>query len=95
MIGGKRVKIKVSSDIEEWGSYYFDAQLIVISERSTHSRKLLLQTLRHEMMHASLAISGVSFSTDFQEEAVCRCMDEIFFPAYERLITKLDKTHEQ
>ena len=92
MIGGKRVKIRVIPNLEEWGSYNYDTQVINIADRATVNPRILLSTLRHEMVHASLAISGVSFSEGFQEESICRCIDEIFFPAYERLCAKLTNT---
>lgn len=92
MIGGKRVKIRVIPNLEEWGSYNYDTQVIHVAGRATATKQLLLATLRHEMVHAALAISGVSFSEGFQEESICRCIDEIFFPAYERLCAKLTKT---
>lgn len=44
-----------------------------------------MQTLRHELMEASLCISGVGFCETFEQEAVVRCMDEVFFPAWDRL----------
>ena len=56
--------------------------------------EVLLNTLRHELMEASLCISGVGFCETFEQEAVVRCMDEVFFPAYERLLKRLGK-HEQ
>jgi hypothetical protein len=40
-------------------------------------------------MEASLCISGVGFCETFEQEAVVRCMDEVFFPAYERLLKRL------
>ena len=41
------------------------------------------------MMEASLLISGVGFSDSYEQEAVVRCMEEIFFPAWEVILKKL------
>lgn len=86
-VGGKRIKIRVKPDLEEWGVYYHDLGEIWLAEKSIKNN--LETTLRHEIMHAALAISGVSFMEGFQEEAVVRCFDDIFFPAWEKILPKL------
>jgi hypothetical protein len=45
--------------------------------------------LRHEMVEASLLLSGVGWCDRYEQEAVVRCMDEVFFPAWERTRKKL------
>lgn len=85
VIGGQRVKIKVVEDFEDWGEYDHDKKIITLSKECLKSTKLFLSTLRHEMIHASLAIGGVAYSDHFEEEAIVRCMDDIFFPAWDRI----------
>lgn len=41
-------------------------------------------TLRHELMHAALSISGIAYIDRLPEEAIVRCFDNLFFPAYEK-----------
>jgi hypothetical protein len=41
------------------------------------------------MLHASFHIAGISFCENFEEEACIRCIDEVFFPAYERILKRL------
>jgi hypothetical protein len=41
--------------------------------------------LRHELMEASLCISGVGFCESMEQEAIVRCMEEVFFPVWERI----------
>jgi hypothetical protein len=55
------------------------------------SKAFYLSTLRHEMVHAALAIGGVAFSESMEEEAIVRCMDELFFPAWDRVAKRYRK----
>tara|TARA_R100000655_G_scaffold108745_3_gene161353 strand:+ start:441 stop:734 length:294 start_codon:yes stop_codon:yes gene_type:complete len=85
-IAGQRVRICIVdlSDEDVFGYYSHDRKIIFLSH--ILDEKDLLSTLRHELMEASLCISGVGFCESFEQEAVVRCMDEVFFPAYERLL---------
>ena len=49
----------------------------------------MLVTLRHEMMEASLYLSGLAWVERYEQEAVIRCMEEIFFPAWEVVVKRL------
>lgn len=89
-IGGKRVSIKVL-DMDSWGEYDHDLARICIATKATANNKLLRDTLRHELMHAALNISGVAFAETISEESVVRCLDEIFFPCWDKLELKLTK----
>lgn len=91
IVGGQRIRIDVSTAIEEWGQYDHDRKVITLSHRAFEKSSTLRATLRHELMHAALSISGVSYCTGFQEEAVVRCMEDIFFPSWEKLHSKLTK----
>lgn len=89
-VGGKRIRIRVIADLEAWGEYHHDKGEILIASRALAKRSTLRETLRHELMHAALSISGVAFSEGFQEEAVIRCFEDIFHPAWDRLHKKLN-----
>jgi len=91
LIGGHRVKIKVVENFEDWGEYDHDEKTISVSSRAMKSKAFYLSTLRHEMVHAALAIGGVAFSESMEEEAIVRCMDELFFPAWDRVAKRYRK----
>jgi|TARA_R110001632_G_scaffold82052_1_gene182284 hypothetical protein len=93
-VAGQVVKI-LREDLSEVGlfGYYSHDRKVIILDKELKD-EVLLNTLRHELMEASLCISGVGFCETFEQEAVVRCMDEVFFPAYERLLKRLGK-HEQ
>ena len=40
------------------------------------------------MVHAALRIGGVAFSEYMEEESVVRCMDDLFFPAWDAIQSK-------
>lgn len=83
-IGGLRVKIVIAENIEEFGSFSLDDLQITLRKGDI---KVMLDTLRHEMMHAAFAIGGIGHCKPFEEveEGVVRCLDHLFFPAWAKL----------
>jgi hypothetical protein len=47
------------------------------------------ETLRHEMLHAALDICGISHLEGYEEEAVVRCVENVFHPAWETVRKQL------
>jgi hypothetical protein len=90
MIGGIRFAI-VCQKIDEgdYGRMIFDERRIVINTICLAKASLLRETLRHEILHAALHVSGVSFLERYDEEALVRAMDHIFFPAWNTVKVKL------
>lgn len=90
MIGGIRFAI-VCQKIDEgdYGRMIFDERRIVINTICLAKASLLRETLRHEILHAALHVSGVSFLERYDEEALVRAMDHIFFPAWNTVKAKL------
>lgn len=90
VIGGKRVRIVVEKlDDESYGQCAFDGMKITLSPSTATNTRLLRDTLRHEMIHSALKISGVSFSERYEEEVIVRCLENIFFPAWDRIANTL------
>jgi hypothetical protein len=70
-----------------------DDEEIVLASRTLERQSTLRETLRHEILHASLDIAGISHLTVYQEEAIVRCIDNIFHPAWDKVrkqLTTLD-----
>jgi hypothetical protein len=90
MIGGIRFAI-VCQKIDEgdYGRMIFDERRIVINTICLAKASLLRETLRHEILHAALHVSGVSFLERYDEEALVRAMDHIFFPSWDTVKAKL------
>ena len=90
-IGGQKIKVKLQEFKDyhgfTYGQYFHDDKTIQINPDLCDQVKI--ETLRHEMMEASLLISGVGFSDSYEQEAVVRCMEEIFFPTWEVILKKL------
>ena len=90
-IAGHRVKLEVvplSGEDPPYGLYFHDKKTIQINA-GIRDRELLA-TVRHEMMEASLLLSGVGFLESYEQEAVVRCMGEIFFPAWGLFLKKIN-----
>ena len=83
-IGGLRFEI-VREHIHEYGLMRFDEREIVISS-TVADVDVYITTLRHEMIHAALAISGISYLKKYEEEPIVRAIENIFFPAWDRLM---------
>ena len=83
-IGGLKVKIVIAENIEEYGNFSLDDLTITLRNGDI---KVMLDTLRHEMMHAAFAIGGIGHCKPFEEveEGVVRCLDHIFFPAWSKI----------
>jgi len=86
MIGGIRFAI-VCQKIDEgdYGRMIFDERRIVINTTCLAKASLLRETLRHEILHAALHVSGVSFLERYDEEALVRAMENIFFTSWSNL----------
>ena len=91
-IGGRRIKIVVEpfkgADSDTFGEYFHDDKLIQLNAGMTDSVTLL--TLKHEVLEAALLISGVGFMDAYCQEAVVRCVEEIFDPAWAALFKRID-----
>ena len=84
-VAGQVVKI-LRDDLSDdglFGYYSHDRKVIILAKGLKD--EVLLNTLRHELMEASLCISGVGFCESMEQEAVVRCLEEVFFPVWERI----------
>ena len=76
-LGGHEIKVVVDPTITDHGTFDLDRMTITL-------RNYNEDTLRHERVHAAVEIGGVAFIDDFPEEAVVRCMEYLFFPAWDK-----------
>lgn len=83
-IAGQSIKIKVGKLEDAYGQYEHDSRVIWISN-AIKDERVIITTLRHEILEASLLISGVGWLEKYDQEAIVRCVDEIFWPAWESL----------
>lgn len=86
VVGGVRMRIrykKLASDA--YGEYDHDLNEIRINSVLVTDETLFWETLRHEVLHASFGVSGISSLERFEEETVVRCIENVFFPAWKRI----------
>ena len=92
VIGGHPVPLMLDATQSEYGVCHFDPKRITFSGACSDDPKLFWSTLRHEMQHMALMIGGPAWSmTDGENESVIRCMDELFFPAWEAVSARRTK----
>jgi len=91
-MAGQRIKVvsKDLSDEDYFGSYIHGKKTITI--HSKLSAKKTKETMWHEMQHAWLACSGLGAAIEEMrlEEALVVSSDEIFYPAWERFLTRFN-----
>jgi len=87
-IGGITFKI-IYKELEDFGQMDFDKKTIYI--RKGMSSEDNFDTLMHEVLHASLSVSGISYVIDELnvEEGIIRCADHLFFPIFKEEFKKL------
>ena len=90
-IAGRRIRLVVKpfkgADSDTFGEYFHDEKLIQIN--TGLGDEVALDTLRHEMMEASLFLSGLAWAERYEQESIVRCMEEIFFPAWDSILTRI------
>jgi hypothetical protein len=90
-VAGRRVKLLFVELDETYGQYKHDQKIIEINKAISNADKLI--TIRHELMEASLLLSGVGFSERYEQEPIVRCMEEIFFPAWDAFLKRITKAN--
>lgn len=84
-VAGQTVAIRIRDLGDTYGQFWPDEKLIEIDR--THLAENPDQawlTLRHELMEASLFLSGVGYMEKYDQEPVVRAMEQIFFPVWDR-----------
>ncbi len=84
-MAGHTIEIVIDDSIADFGNYDADALRITIRPGPPEVMRL---TLRHEMLHAALSLSGIAYIDKLPEEAIVRAMDTIFWPSYDALNAK-------
>ncbi len=89
-IAGYRIPIRVKDlNGETYGQYLPEKKVIELDKETIKDKKLLRETIRHEMVEAALFISGVSWSESYEQEPIVRALDELFWPAWDKVSGKL------
>ncbi len=84
-IAGKKLSLEWESG-DNFGTYYHDEKKITLDPVVRDNPQEMLETLFHEMCHASLKISGVAFGlADGQEEQIVRCLEQLLLPAWNQV----------
>ena len=86
-----RIEKNLAPDFADYGEYCHDGQKIVIGDKTMASERLALNTIRHEMLHAAMHLGGVSYNENHEEESIVRCIEGLFFPAWDQFIEEYEK----
>jgi hypothetical protein len=88
-LAGYKIPIRVRRLDDCYGQYLPDAKVIEIDTETVKDAKLFRETLRHEMIEAALFLSGVAYSDTYSQEPIVRALDELFWPAWEKVSVKI------
>jgi len=93
-IAGVRLKIvrRDLTDAECYGHWHEDKRQIALC--STIKGKVLRDTLRHELLHATWSLSGVGHAEGFPDESAVRAMEVLFLPKWEKMLRKEWEEHQ-
>lgn len=82
VVGGKKIGIAHDpKNSEDWGEYHHDAGMILLSD-AVATREDFHKTVCHELLHATLGLSGLTHMlSNEMEESLVRAMENIFLPA--------------
>lgn len=83
-IAGQPIKI-VRVKLDNTYAQYEHEKRTIFVDKSIFDDRTFITSLRHEVLEASLLISGVGWSEKYDQEPIVRCVDEIFWPAWESL----------
>ncbi len=72
-----------------YGQYVPDSKVIEIDKQTLKDKRVLRETLRHEMIEATLFLSGIAYSETYDQEPIVRALDELFWPAWDRVSKRL------
>ena len=88
-VGGVAVAVE-RKDLtgEDWWGHYDHDEKVIALDLSLKGEKLR-ETLRHEILEASLMIGGPAWCDGMETEAIVRCHEEIFVPAWRNVSTKI------
>ena len=75
--------------LEMWGTWNCDDKVITLGRLSLEDPSQLIPTIRHELRHAAIDMSGVSHGmTARTQEQIVRCMENIADPALAGVVKK-------
>lgn len=81
-IGGWSVVVEYDPELEEYGKWFLDKRVIRVGPLA---ETCFAETLRHELRHVTLDISGLSWAERHENEALVRAFDHILDPAWESI----------
>lgn len=91
-VAGHTVKLKADPKLDDYGQCSGDGMVISVGTHAFDAPKDFKETVRHELAHSALSLSGISYALpDGMEEAIVRCLDNILYPALDELEAKLKK----
>lgn len=95
-VGGIKFRIVVAAiDGGDYGRMVFDERKILISTICLTKQSLIRETLRHEILHAALHVSGVSFLERYDEEPIVRAIEHVFFHVGKKSAKNYHENHKQ
>jgi hypothetical protein len=89
---GTKYKIKVVTDPENWGSCLVHDGIIEINKEALTQPNILNKTLLHEIVHATLSITGANQTIpEGTEEVICESIASVFHDLGFKLVGRAKK----
>jgi hypothetical protein len=92
-IAGNRIPVRyrIIDDGATYGQYLPEEKVIEIDKNLPKRPDVYRATLWHEMVEATLFITGVAWSEKYEQELVVRALENVFYPAWRKVEQRLNK----
>lgn len=90
-IAGIRIPVRYKDyNGELYGQYFPEEKYIELDKGLLEKPEIFRATLWHEMVEATLMITGVAWSERYEQEVVVRALENVFYPAWRKVEKRLD-----
>ena len=90
-IAGIRIPVRYKDHNGElYGQYFPEEKYIELDKGLLNKPELFRETLWHEMVEATLMITGVAWSERYEQEVVVRALENVFYPAWRKVAKRID-----
>jgi Zn-dependent peptidase ImmA (M78 family) len=91
-VAGKKVRVIADSNIEPYALFDPETNIIRVHPSVTSDETLFFETIRHELGHAVMHITGLfALMSAEVQEAIIRSMDSFLFPVLPNASKQVDR----
>lgn len=95
-LAGKPIRVITDTEVDPYAIFATDTQTIHLHPTVIEDKELYISTLRHELMHALIYVTGVyPLISEEMQEVLIRLMDSFFYDAVETTTKQVESLLEK